>query len=128
MAEGTLEVRKACSSKRAAKQEAWKRILSEHKRSGLSARQFCKAKGIPVQTFYWWKRRLSNFGGNGKPESKKRKSLVPVVVFEPNKSGDGSSGKEPFELLLKDGVVLRVPQDFEGNALESLLRSLSSLC
>ena len=128
MAEGTLEVRKACSSKRAAKREAWKRILSEHKRSGLSARQFCRSKGIPVQRFYWWKRRLSNFEGNDKPKSKKRKSLVPVVVFEANKSGDGSSGKEPFELLLKDGVVLRVPQDFEGNALESLLLALSSLC
>jgi|688.fasta_scaffold761574_1 hypothetical protein len=43
---------------RSAKAEYWQQLLNEQAVSGLTARAFCIQKGLAVQSFYQWKRKL----------------------------------------------------------------------
>jgi hypothetical protein len=43
---------------RSTKAEYWLQLLTEQAASGLTARAFCIHKGLAVQSFYQWKRKL----------------------------------------------------------------------
>jgi putative transposase len=49
--------------------QEWKRIIGEHRRSGLTAVAFCRRKKVGLASFYRWRQRLSD-GGEPKVESR----------------------------------------------------------
>jgi len=44
--------------------EQWRELIEEQRRSGLSQRAFCQARGLTVSTFYAWRQRLQEACGN----------------------------------------------------------------
>lgn len=40
------------------KQHEWKRLIEEQSQSGLSVRNWCLQKKIPIYTFQYWKEKL----------------------------------------------------------------------
>jgi hypothetical protein len=44
---------------RAARREAWRRILTEQQASGRTAAAFCRERGIPVWKFGYWRKALT---------------------------------------------------------------------
>lgn len=72
-------------SKRHDTQERWRRILQEHRASGLSVTQFCRRAGVPQSSFFAWQRKLRN-----------------AVTFTEVKLS-------PTAATISDGIELRLP-------------------
>ena len=83
----------------------WERRVASWRSTGLSQRAWCLRHGISPQTFGYWCRRLSS-----------RDVMLPVLVQ--------TGGEAAVEVMLGNGVSLRLPSTMSG---EALLRWLQVL-
>lgn len=81
---------------RAAIRQTWSERLQRFADSGLSVAAFCRQEGVPVQTFYYWKRRLTR---HELATNSDAPPLIPVRLAAP---------AAPVELLLPGGTLLRL--------------------
>lgn len=88
------------------KMALWEKRVGSWRSSGLSQRAWCLRHGISPQTFGYWCRRLSS-----------RDAMLPVVV----QAGDEVA---PVEVMLGNGVSLRLPSAMPGEALSCWLQAL----
>jgi hypothetical protein len=94
---------------RQAKVVLWEERIAAWRRSGLSQRAWCVQHGVAVQAFGYWCRKLSVGSG-----------LLPVVV--------DAQAVDPcpvsVEVLLANGVMLRLPVSLSSDALSRWLGEL----
>ena len=93
--------------------QQWEMVVQECASSGLSNREFCRQRGIPEKSFYYWQRKLrQQIVESASPQ------LVPLdPVTEP-------------EVLLQiqyRGAELKLPAGVDMDAVAAILRSLQSL-
>jgi hypothetical protein len=96
---------------RQAKVLLWEGRIAAWRRSGLSQRAWCVQHGVAVQTFGYWCRRLSCVPAP---------VLLPIVV-------DGQTTDRcplPVEVLLGNGVAMRLPSSLSSDVLSRWLREL----
>jgi len=101
--------------------------------SGLSVADFCFAYGLPVRTFYTWRRRLNA----KRPASPGEDTIswlavhplfAEVAVLSPELvSGECVSSESLAEVVLRGGRRLEVGADFDAEALRHLVALLESL-
>lgn len=84
-------------------------VVAEWERSGLTMNEFCQGRGINPSTLGWWRRELRRRG--------ERKQAVELVEIRPT----GSDAERAVEVVLANGIRLRVPAGFEGRWLEEIL-------
>src|SRR3954468_10316930 len=89
----------------------WQRVLARWKRSGLSARAFCRAEGVSEPSFYGWRRKLDQ-AGQQKP------AFLPVHVVAEEAKEPATGG---IEIVLANGRCLRVRPGFDPHTLVTLL-------
>ena len=77
--------------------------------SGLTQRAYCEQVGIPLSTFTLWRRRAA--------EDSSPLRLVEVKTPVPASA---------YEVVLRGGRVLRVPERFDPATLSSLVAALES--
>jgi transposase-like protein len=94
-------------------QDARNALAALH-RSGKAVSVFAAEHGLDPQRLYWWRRRL------GKAEP----TTFQEVVVRPAAQISVLDGDGPFEVVLRSGVVVRVPTSFNATALERLLEVL----
>jgi hypothetical protein len=92
----------------------WGAHLEAWDTSGVSLSAFATREGLNVRSLYRWKTVL-----RGAPP--REMSFAPVVV-----TGGPSPRREGFELALPDGVVLRIPSDFDEATLGRIVRALGA--
>jgi hypothetical protein len=118
------------------KEQYWRGILRQWRRSGLSGRSFCRVHGLSEPSFYAWRRTSQQRDQQASPESQgaarrattpvqrtaalpcRRDGLpnfVPVTIAAPTPS---------LELVLGDGRSVRVPAGFDAATLRQLLAVL----
>ena len=93
--------------------QQWEMVVQECAASGLSNREFCRQRGIPEKSFYYWQRKLrQQIVESAAPQ------LVPLEPVA-----------EPEDLLQIQyrGADLRLPAGVDMDAVAALLRSLQSL-
>ena len=83
--------------------------MAELKSSGLSVAAFARSAGIHPQRLRTWRQRLGD----------ERRTTVPVFVEVPRRAG------EPIEVMLPSGVVLRVSEVVDPEALRRIAAALS---
>ena len=96
----------------------YRRLLREQEASGSSLRAFALERGLSPWTLYGWRSRLKRSGGEGFPEvggGDERFVAVEVVA-----------GAGAIEIVLSDGVVVRLPQEVGAGRLVELVRALRS--
>ncbi len=104
------------------KEQMYVALFAEQASRGLSLSALARETGIPTGTLSWWKkeivRRESRRLASSRPE------FVPVTVRDtiPPIADAG------FEVLLPNGVRLRVPSAFDESALRRLIVTLASAC
>jgi hypothetical protein len=108
---------------RSAKAGVWQLLLNEQAASGLTARAFCIQKGLAVQSFYQWKRKLlqpigpKNTHALVKPSVQ---SLVPVriVASAPNPTS------LPIHIVTPSGFSVRVDSSMSPSEIAHLVASI----
>jgi len=106
----------------------WVRVVAEWRKSGLSQVRFCREREITVQTFRWWKSRLSQEGGGGRlrPRASRRSKKAPAgAPFVPVEVV-GHTEPSAIELVC-GGRKVRIHGDFEPLVLEKIVRTLEAL-
>lgn len=102
---------------------AWRRRLSEWKRSGLSQAAFCRRHGLREQQFSWWKQRL----GSRRPARTATKAKVAPksAAFVPVQLSEAEAGGWAFEIEGAGGVRLRFRKRPGVSRLRELVELLS---
>ncbi len=99
----------------------WQAVVADFASSGLAVAEFCRARGICEQSFYAWRKRLSQ--GDALSAGP---SFVPVVV-----QGRGVGGCEPGDagasIELRGGRVLRLPVSMPATRMAELVYALEGL-
>ena len=118
----------------------WRGVFSEHRRSGLNIRDFCRRKGLREPLFYAWRREVKRRGRlrirkasrpgstqSVRPRlSKAVKPRTKDAAFVPIQLSGGmalSSGLEAVECVLPSGTVLRCPPHMEPAAIAALVHA-----
>ena len=95
-------------------------------------------RGLSLPAFSWWRWKLKREDQEGTsspaPEEPSGMRLVPVRVVDPEAHSPAplpcSASIRPasrFEVLLENGICIRVPEDFDAEALSRLLRTLEAV-
>ena len=93
--------------------QQWEMVVQECAASGLSNREFCRQRGIPEKSFYYWQRKL---------RQQIVKSAAPQLVpLEP------VAAPEDLLQIQYRGAELKLPAGVDMDAVAALLRSLQSL-
>ena len=105
----------------------WHRLLST-RRPGETLSGLAKRHDVNYQTLCWWRRRIEEADGEAQGRSPTR--LIPVDAPSGSRDlaellGLGSS-RQPFEVALTSGQVVRVPQSFDPVGLRVLLEVLQA--
>jgi hypothetical protein len=90
----------------------WRGRLEAWDASGLSLRAFALREGLCLNSLFRWKRRL-----RGMPPAVGSFARVVVAAGMPTPAGS-------FELLVRGGMSLRIPADFDEASLSRLVTLL----
>jgi hypothetical protein len=92
----------------------WSDQVARLKESGLSIRAFAAREGVKQGSLSYWKWRLEH------PRAPRAKARpIRFVQLKPTKAPAA-----PFELLLRSGQTVRVPQGFDDSELLRLVAAL----
>jgi transposase len=93
--------------------DEWAKRVEDWRRSGLTATEYAAGVGVKVATLRHWTWRL----GQGQARQARTASFVQVAPVEMPLVAKGSN----IELVLLNGVRIRVPAEFEAATLRRLL-------
>jgi hypothetical protein len=120
----------------------WARLLASWQKSGLTQAEFCRRRGVKAVTFAWWKRKL-----RGAPErahhrrsclttTRRRAEAKFAEVMWPDRmlargapvaaTSDALSGG--YEILFTDGLVIRLPGNFDPEKVSQLIGLVAPEC
>jgi transposase-like protein len=85
----------------------WQKHLAAQERSGKSVSGYCREHGIDPKRLYYWQRKHKGAAAGR------------VEFVEIKKPGRGN-----FELRVRDGAILIIPEQFEPEQLRRLLEAL----
>ena len=102
----------------------WQLAIEEQKSSGLSVRAFCLREGLSEASFYSWRRRLSE--GESAAPRESSVAFVEVMRSVPTPVWQTDVAmRVALEVLLPGGLVVRVPEGFDGVTLRQVVEALS---
>jgi len=119
----------------------WRSVVEAWERSGLSQSEFCRRRGVKLGAFGWWKRRLRGVTPKvDRVRRGQRRSAIPgradfVEVALPERfraarpltpEGTVLGGLGGYEIALRSGHVIRVPQQFDAAAVAQLIAAVAS--
>jgi hypothetical protein len=114
----------------------WRRILQRFAESGLSAEHFCRLHQLPLASLLAWQRTLQPRRTPDSAPSTRRGNrpaqpnpATPLPVFLPltvqrTAATQPEASASVWEVLLPDGLRLRVPPGFDPDRLARLLALL----
>jgi hypothetical protein len=92
----------------------WSGHLEAWDTSGVSLSAFAKREGLNVRSLYRWKTVLRGTAAVAT-------SFAPIVV-----TGAAEARRDGFELVVCDGMSLRIPGDFDEATLARIVRALGA--
>lgn len=101
------------------------RLLAAFERSGLTRAEFERRHNLSPNRLSWWRKRLG-LVASAAPLASAAVTFLPVRVEAPSRATPPppTTPAAPIELVLPEGVVLRVPPSFEATDLTRLLTIL----
>ena len=93
--------------------------LAAQERSGLRLRAFATREGLDAQRLERWRRRLAEVAAPAFEEV-----TPPEAAATPHDDVGVTAQRERFEIVLREGRVVRVPDSFDASSLRRLLEIL----
>jgi len=110
---------------RAQRETYWRRLAERWKASGLPKSTFCEREGVSDASLHWWLRELDRRDGRGKRVRVKKPSpSIPAARFVPLKVVPSTRPVATILELVVAGQVVRVPPNFDAEALRRLVACL----
>ena len=118
----------------------WRKVLDDHRSSGMSIAEFCRQRELNQASFYDWRKKLASIetekvsvtvdSGNVVSASRSTAAPVPSPLFVslPVAGSDSRSSlasRASFEVELPNGIRVRVPSPFDASELTSLLQAVT---
>ena len=100
-----------------AKEQFWRRAVAEHRRSGLTIREFCSRRSMSEPLFYAWRRELARRDGRvmrKAPPSVRQAHATPRFV---SLELAGPAAPAMIEIITRGGHTLRVPPGVDRQTL-----------
>jgi transposase-like protein len=113
----------AKSKRSAEKEEFWRLVLDEHRRSGMAIKAFCQQQGVAQASFYAWRRKIQERDLKLCQDQTEHDRLIPVSIvaaIDASTQGEPLAAK-PIEILTPTGFTLRVDQGVLPQRLAVLL-------
>lgn len=110
-----------------AKEQHWRGLIQQQQQSGLSVRVFCAQHNLAVPSFYAWRRTLTqrdlhadvtDAAASPSPAAA-GDPAASLPLFVPLRLAHGSA--PALEVILPDGLLVRVPAGFDSDTLRRLL-------
>ena len=103
--------------------EVWAKRVERWGDSGLTAKEYAAELGIKAHSLTWWKWRLSSGATTQGRRSRTRRAPTTRAAATPLTFVEVTSAAapEPFEVVLRSSVRIRVPSTFDGPTLARLL-------
>jgi transposase-like protein len=122
----------ANGGKRTARINAMRGVLKRWERSGVPLSRFAEREGLAQKTLYRWRRRLGVGGDQlrrgrraGASVSRERAAAQSSSMFtEVSSALRAASSAVTFEVVLRSGTMVRVPEHFDPGSLRILLQTL----
>jgi hypothetical protein len=97
----------------------YRRLLQEQEASGSSLRAFALERGLSPWTLYGWRSRLKRSVTAGSPPADDERFVAVDVIA-------GAESASGIEVVLSDGVVVRLPREVGLERLVEFVRALRS--
>jgi transposase len=97
--------------------ETWTKRVDRWRASGLTAKEFAAETGLNAGTLTYWKWRLGRAASGG---TRKKAEFVEVVP----PASPAPTPHDAFEVVLGNGMEVRVPVRFDADALRRLVAAL----
>ena len=101
------------------REQFWREVVASWRRSGQSVRAFCAQADLSEPSFYAWRRTLQSRERERerqRPTAPSGPTLVPVRVVP----------DVPVEVVLPNGLVIRMPAGADVQAVAKLVTALGS--
>lgn len=122
----------------AEKEQFWRSVMAEQRKSGLNVRAFCRRESVAEPSFYAWRRELERRDGQSRQASprpvrlakqarqaaKHSRTLVPVEVVDPAKirpAAEQDTATPNVEIVMPGGWRLHLAADIDPERLRALL-------
>ena len=118
----------ARSKRSASKEELWRLLVEQQRRSGLGVRAFCRQKAISEPSFYAWRKELQKRGAGSMPDVGSNGRLIPVEVIGSTCEKAPSYNAEvnvPLEICTPSGYTLRFAHDARPDTIGRLLEVIA---
>ena len=103
-----------------AREQRWRKTLTDWKASGLSVSAFCRAREVRVSSFYYWRRELALrdhcVGRSAATVATAAPAFVPVRVVT----------VQPIEVVVRSGQTLQVGPGFDAAHLRAVVAALEA--
>ena len=118
------------------REQTWREIMARWEQTGLSQQEFCEQEQIKLTTFGYWRRELKRRDSQG--ESVKPRAALPSTTRESSTARNTESplfvpvqvSQAPSaslcEIVLFDGLVIRIPSASDLEHLVRLVRTLEA--
>jgi hypothetical protein len=107
--------------------EVWTKRVERWRASGLTADEFASEVGIKSNTLRHWSWLLDHEKRGSRPDGARgaRPREVPFVeVVTP--AAPGSRSVEPIEVVVRDGIRIRVPAAFDADVLRRVIAAVEA--
>ncbi len=122
------------ASERERREAYWRKTLAEASTSGQTQAAFCRARGIELATFHWWKAEIARRdAGNRLSRTMSLQpsvsvSLVPVRLTHERTNRPADGGDSQIEIILRGGRIVHVGPAFDEQALRRVIAILEETC
>jgi hypothetical protein len=120
----------------------WARLVLAWEKSGLTQAEFCRRREVKAVTFAWWKQRLTGVAAPGRgrrrgpaASSRRRSAKFAEVVLPGRLLRAGvptavTADRSPagYEIVLADGLLIRLPSDFDPEKVSQLIDLVAPTC
>jgi hypothetical protein len=109
-----------------AKERSWRGLIQQWRHSGMTIRDFCVEHEVSEPSFFAWRRTIadrdrqsghSSADGYGNVDSNKTQDSPTFVPLHVVSTPAGTA----YEVVLRDGCIVRVPAGFDPATLRQLL-------
>ena len=123
-----MEQAKRGARRSQSKEDFYRRLLAKHARSNLTVKAFAAKRGIPYRRVLWWRGELARRDRAREQEEEAPGELTLVPVAMDTASRAAVEAAVTYEVLLRSGRILRVPEQFNAEPLARLVGVLESSC